>query len=200
MAAHHLWYWPQLDEAAQKHLAWLLARYPAEDSIAWYQRRGYSVAELSDIYRLPETVVEERVSRLRQRWRRWLWGESAVALVLGPFGLLAGLPVLSAVAQAWAIEMGWSYGLDMNDPDQLQYLRRLIHESLLPSLGVPRRWRVSPSRWTHFAYTAAFWGFGPEFDAADRVMASVRSEFRGAWEAHSRRIPCRSPVITVDSR
>lgn len=195
MAVHHQWYWPQLDQAAQRHLSWLILRYPAEDSMAWYQAQGYPVKTRLDIFGLPATAVEERASRLRQRWRRWLWGESAATLVLGPFAWLAGLTVISAVALAWAIEMGWSYGLDMDDAENRMVLRRLIHESLLPAVGIPPGRRAPLSDWRKLLQSAALWGFGPEFEVADRVMAVVRREFRREWGA----VHDRSPAVHRNS-
>ena len=175
-------YWPALDHMGQKTVRWMLARHDAEGVLAWYRDHGYPVASLAGVGALPSALVEERVSRLREHWRRWLFGESAAALFMGPAGLLAGAPMLSMVLMGWAIEMGWAYGHDMEDPMRIDALRKTIHERLMRALGFPIGLKQPLSRWSRVMGTVLFWGFGPELAASDAVMAEIRRDFRAEWE------------------
>ncbi|NMP21323.1 hypothetical protein [Sulfobacillus harzensis] len=193
-------YWPILDHAGLRTLNWLLDHHPKDAVLSWYGQQGYAVRTLGDVWQLPEAVVEERVSRLREHWRRWLFGESAAALFVGPAGLLVGGPVLSVILLAWAVEMGWAYGLDMASPDRIDNLRRTIHQSLLRALGFPVGTHGTRSRWGRMIGTVLFWGFGPELKAADQVMAEIRAAFRAEWQdRHSPTNYGSSPRILCNS-
>ncbi len=181
-------YWPLLDQAGLAALDWIVERHPQDRVFQWYREQGYPVRRLADVRRLPAAVVEERASRLRDHWRRWLFGESAAALFVGPAGLLVGGPLLSMILFAWALEMGWAYGIDMADVERMDALRRTIHASLMRALGFPIGSRKPMSRWGRMVGTVLFWGFGPELKAADQVMAEIRAEFRTEWQR------CHSPV------
>lgn len=194
-------YWPALDHVGQKTMDWVLERHPAHRVLAWYRIRGYPVSLPDDVNRLPAALVEERASRLRDHWRRWLFGESAAALLIGPAGLMVGGPLLSWILLAWAVEMGWAYGHNMADPDRVEDLRRTIHGSLMRALGFPVGLKRPLSRWGQLAGTVLFWGFGPELSAADRVMAEIRATFRDEWERHHSRWEMgRSPDDSDNSR
>ena len=176
-------YWPFLDRAGQCFLARMLERHSADRVWGWYHDHGAPVQRLQDIYGLSPTLVEERVSRLRDYWRRWLFGESALTSLAGPAGIVAGAPFLGVVLTAWSIEMGWAYGLDMTAPDRLDALRRVLHRRLLGALGIGLKSRAGPKvRLARLAGTMMLWGLGPEFRAADRVMAEMRDDFRREWE------------------
>lgn len=194
------YYWPALDHLGQRHVNWLLERHHAQNVWQWYHQQGYSVHKVSDVYEVPRVVVEERASRLRQRWRRWLMGESAAALFLGPAAAAVGLPILSMVLLAWSIELGWAYGLDMNDALLIDDVRRRIHRRLLPALGCPLSPRRDVRGWVRLAGSLLLWGWGPEFQAADAVMADIRQEFRHRWEIHSGPYARHSPEDLSRSR
>lgn len=176
-------YFPTLDRIGQKTIDWVLERHHAAPVLAWYEAQGYLVHSRTDVTRLPPSLVEERVSRLRDHWRRWLFGESAAVLFVGPFGLLIGGPFLSVILMAWAVEMGWAYGFDMAEAMRIDALRSKIHRRLLRALGFPVGLKNRPSHWRGVAGTLLFWGFGPELKAADAVMAEIRREFRQEWES-----------------
>lgn len=175
-------YSPVLDHMGQRSIRWAMTWHGQKRVLDWYARRGYHVYTLADVAELPSVVVEERVSRLREYWRRWLLGESAVAMVAGPAGMVVGGPVLSFVLVAWAVEMGWSYGIDMESDEELDGIRRRIHQNLMRALGISGEPGPHHGRWIKLAGTVLFWGFGPELSSADTVMAEMRREFRSRWE------------------
>ena len=185
---HRVYYSPKLDRVGQKTLQWVVDRHGAERVLEWYRRQGYSVYHVADVDFLPEAVVEERVSRLREYWRRWLFGESAAVLVAGPAGLIIGGPFLSMVLMGWAVEMGFAYGQDMTDDLHRDYLRRTVHQGLMRALGLPAGRRGGLTRWGRFMGTMLFWGFGPELAAVDAVMAEIRREMRRQWEERRARL------------
>lgn len=176
-------YWSWLDRAGLKTIDWLTCRYPGDRVIEWYRHNGYAVDTLDQVYALPRVVVEERASRLRIYWRRWLYGESAAVLFAGPVGVVVGGPILAGILFAWSIEMGFAYGLDMTDPLRIDELRRTIHHQLLRALGLPTGRCSNLTGWGRLVGTLLFWGFGPELTASDAVMAEIREQFRRQWEA-----------------
>lgn len=185
-------YFATLDYLGQKTVNWMLDRHNADHVLGWYRQHGFDVRSPKDVERLPALLVEERVSRLREYWRRWLFGESAAALVVGPAGLVVGGPFLSLVLFAWSIEMGWAYGHNMADPRQIDHVRRLIHRRLMRALGFPHGGKGG---WSRVIGTVMFWGFGPELRAADVVMAEIREEFRSSWESRHRVQPFTLPPM-----
>lgn len=196
-------YVPAFDRAGQRLIGWLACRYSAERVMAWYRSQGYSVTSLEQVFELPQVVVEERASRLREPWRRWLYGESAAVTAAGPAGIIVGGPVLSLVLLGWSIEMGFTYGLDMTDPLRLDDLRRTIHGQLGRVLGMAGSTHRDGIRWRRLTGAVLFWGFGPEFWAADQVMAGIRRQFRSEWERralHSRPNEGYSPMDLDHSR
>lgn len=184
---HRIYYSPALDRVGQRTLEWVIDRHNAERVLGWYRQAGYPVHHVSDVDGLPEAVVEERVSRLREYWRRWLFGESAAAMVAGPAGLLIGGPFLSMVLMGWAVEMGFAYGQDMTDVMNIDDLRRTVHGRLMKALGLPVSRRHDLTRWRRLIGTMLFWGFGPELNAADAVMAEIRRDMRRQWETRHAR-------------
>lgn len=168
-----------MDQIGLNSMNWLSHRYSPERVITGYRDRGFDVQTVNDIHLLPRVVVEARVSQLREYWRRWLYGESVAMAVFGPAGIVVGGPLLFSVVLAWSIEMGWAYGLDMSDPLRVDQLRRSLYACFLRVLGISHR---RQSGWTKFASTVLFWGFGPEFRAADAVMAEMRRNFSREWE------------------
>lgn len=182
-------YWPALDRMGQKTINWMLDRHDADRVLAWYRDQGFAVMRPEDVWCLPETVVEQRASCLREYWRRWLFGESAAVMLAGPAGLAVGGPFLLMVVFAWSIEMGWAYGHDMTDAVRLDDLRQTVYRSLMRALGLPTRSWPQLTRWRRVMGTILFWGFGPELMAADVVMAEIRSDFRNEWERRRRLVP-----------
>ncbi len=164
---------------------WLRHRYSLERVLRGYRDGGFAVHTVQDIHALPRRVVEAQVSQLRDYWRRWLYGESVAMAIFGPAGIVVGGPMLFSVVLAWSIEMGWAYGLDMSDPLRVDHLRRSLYECFLRVLGIS--YDRSQAGWTKFFRTAVFWGFGPEFEAADAVMAEMRRNFSREWEQQALR-------------
>lgn len=196
---YRIYYSPALDRVGQKTLKWVVDRHNADRVLGWYRQEGYAVHHVSDVDHLPEAVVEERVSRLREYWRRWLFGESAAAMVVGPAGLLIGGPFLSVVLMGWAVEMGFAYGQDMTDALNMDYLRRTVHHGLIQALGLPVNRRGDLTRWRRLMGTMLFWGFGPEFSAADAVMAEIRRDMRRQWEHRHARLTASSMLFGLRS-
>lgn len=151
---------------------------PAELVLKWYRDQGFPVYRVDEVRALPDTVVEERVSRLRYVWRTWLWGESALSIAVGPAGLIVGVPTLSLVLMGWAVDMGWSYGLNMDDSRRIAYVQETIFHGLEETLGLGSQASRDVRNWRRLGTTVLFWGCGTEFAAADRVMARVRTVFR----------------------
>ena len=172
-----------LDYLGQRAVSWIVDRHNADRVLAWYRDQGYDVVKPHDVDRIPDLLVEERASRLREYWRRWLLAESAAAVIIGPAGLVVGGPFLSLILLAWSIEMGWAYGHDMGDLGRIDHVRWLIHRRLMRALGIPTGRRPGVNGWRRLAGTVMFWGFGPELKAADTVMAEVRESFRRARDA-----------------
>lgn len=181
-------YIPMLDRMGQRTLNCLIGSDPHRRVWGWYADHGYTITTPQDIDTMPVRMVEERVSRLRQDWRRWIWGESALSWFLGPAGIVVGGPVLAFVLLAWSIDVGWAYGQNMDDPQTLEQLQSHVSQRLGEVLGVPARC-LPVSRWARFAGTVILWGFGPEIHAADIVMAEIRREFRQRWEERRRPAP-----------
>ncbi|PSR20966.1 MAG: hypothetical protein C7B45_12785 [Sulfobacillus acidophilus] len=174
-------YIPTFDRIGQRLLQCLTDGGVGSRSWRWYRDHGYPVRSACDVERVPRELVEECVSRLRRDWRRWIWGESVCSWFLGPAGIVIGGPAMAFVLMAWSIEMGWAYGENMDDPDKLDYLRRVVPARLLTALGFPRH-LLPLTQWAQFVATIVLWGFGPEVHAADVVMAAMRTEFRHQWE------------------
>lgn len=175
-------YSPELDSAAQAVVRWLTESDSAERVLEWYRQAGFAVNSLDDVAGLPASVVEERVSRLRGHWRRWLYGESLATALMGPFGPVAGMPFLGLVVWAWSIQMGFAYGVDVSDPLRQDDLRRILYQHLGRALGLPIEARGRHGALIRLAATALFWGFGVELRAADAVMAHIRTLYRAEWE------------------
>jgi hypothetical protein len=96
--------------------------------------------------------------------------------------------MLVFVLMAWSVDMGWAYGQNMDNGEQLEHLRRVVPSRLLQAFSVPEH-LLPLTQWAQFIGTLVFWGFGPEMHAADVVMAKMRSEFRQTWESRGVQSP-----------
>jgi hypothetical protein len=180
-------HYPEPLQYGARHALRTILRYRTADAaLQWYRDRGLAIERVEQIRLLPLVIVEERASRLRPCWRRWLWGESALAAALGPAAVLVGTPVLLTVLLGWSVDMGWSYGLNMYEERRLTFVEETIVSGLTHAFGLTRRGSTRDLRdWGHVAGTILLWGAGSEFTIADRVMAAVRAEFRRQWEDRS---------------
>lgn len=180
-------YSPLLDRAGRRAIGWVIHRRNGDDIYAWYGKRGFPVTHPEQVASLPAVLVEERVSRLRDYWRRWLFGESAVSMVVGPAGLVVGGPMVGLILTAWATDMGWAYGQDMTEERRVDAVRSSVHRGLIRALGLPIG--RDYSTWRRLVGTVLFWGFGPELYAADVVMGEIRHQFRREWEQRRSQLP-----------
>ncbi|MCL4351196.1 MAG: hypothetical protein M1318_00890 [Firmicutes bacterium] len=144
---------------------------------ASYRKLGFGVYTPKTVGRVPNMVVEGLVSRLRQKWRRYLFAEAVAGVVAGPAGILVNVTGLLQICLLWGLEMGWAYGLNMDDAAVQTQLRLMVIRGLAECLGVSdgwQGWRSLP----RLAIQTALLGLGQDMAWADRIMARVRHYYR----------------------
>lgn len=173
-------YIPALDRLGDRGLRHALRSVRPDRVLSWYRSRGYPVGSPSDVTQVSPAVIEERVSRLRQRWRKRLWTEIAVATVAGPLGILITVPALTWICFAWGIEMGVAYGLNMSDPKLLGWMRTAVGRNLSRLFGggssaAPLN---CPRRVFNLTVNGLLLGLGQDLAWADIIMADIREHWR----------------------
>lgn len=157
------------DRWGRAGVASLTAHASPAKTYRWYRERGFAVWGPQDVRGLPSSLVEERVSRLRARWRGWLIGEMVTAFAMGPFGLVLSGPSLPIILLAWGIEMGFAYGVNVEDAVPQEALRGVVGEGLMKIFGLcPGQSRARGLG------RVLLLGLGQDLVWADDVMAGVR--------------------------
>ena len=140
---------------------------------ASYRKLGFRVYSPKTVGRVPTLVVEGLVSGLRKKWRRYLFVEAVAGVAAGPAGILLNVTGLLQICLLWGLEMGWAYGLNMDDPAIQTQLKLIVIQGLAKCLGFTDSWQGWRSL-PRLAIQAALLGLGQDMAWADRIMASVR--------------------------
>ncbi|MHB1610283.1 MAG: hypothetical protein ACYCT0_01170 [Sulfobacillus sp.] len=193
------WYTQKLDSWGKGAVRYLGHRSRPDRIYAFYRKLGFDVYGPQNLHLVPDTVVERYVSGLRRHWRRWLVGEALTGAALGPFGVAASLTGLSVFCLQWGIEMGWAYGLTMDEPRLQDELRLLVAEGLTECMGLAMDKKGIRS-WLGFGLQLVLLALGQDLAWADRVMGVVRHRWRvraGRLTIHPKIMAFRHNTMTV---
>lgn len=171
------WYSGPLDRIGKQSVA-RMVRYSHPEKIwAVYRQQGFDVYGCGEVPAVPTPLVEKQVSQWRRRWRHWLYAEALVGAAVGPLGMAITVSGLSVICVNWGIQMGWTYGINMESLSEQDALRLLVARGLRDAMGLDND-RQGLRKIVDVGINVVLLSFGQDLLWADKVMGRVRHHWR----------------------